>query len=78
MVPKIKPYPNYKPSSIEWLGEVPAHWEVRRLKTTAINIVELKDRCDFDEIYIALEHIESWTGKYRSDGLKHFEGQVKK
>ena len=27
-----KPYPAYKPSGVEWLGEVPAHWEVRRLK----------------------------------------------
>ncbi len=28
----LKPYPNYKPSSVEWLGDVPAHWEVTRLK----------------------------------------------
>ena len=26
------PYPHYKPSGVEWLGDVPAHWEVRRLK----------------------------------------------
>ncbi len=26
-----KPYPAYKPSGVEGLGEVPAHWEVRRL-----------------------------------------------
>ena len=28
---KYKPYPKYKPSGIEWLGEVPEHWEVSRL-----------------------------------------------
>ena len=28
----LKPYPTYKPSGVEWLGEVPAHWDVRRLK----------------------------------------------
>ena len=27
-----QPYPTYKPSHVEWLGNVPAHWEVRRLK----------------------------------------------
>jgi type I restriction enzyme S subunit len=27
-----KPYPKYKDSNIEWLGMVPEHWEVRRLK----------------------------------------------
>ena len=26
------PYPNYKLSGVPWLGDVPAHWEVRRLK----------------------------------------------
>ena len=26
-------YPAYKPSGVEWLGEVPAHWKVMRLKT---------------------------------------------
>jgi len=25
------PYPSYKPSGIEWLGDVPEHWEVKRL-----------------------------------------------
>ncbi len=28
----LHPYPDYKPSGVEWLGEIPAHWEVRRLK----------------------------------------------
>ena len=28
----INPYPSYKPSGIAWLGEIPTHWEVRRLK----------------------------------------------
>ena len=33
MTAVLKPYPVYKPSGVEWLGEVPAHWDVRRLKT---------------------------------------------
>src|SRR5690606_36209877 len=27
-----QPYPDYKDSGIEWLGEIPSHWELRRLK----------------------------------------------
>lgn len=27
-----KPYPEYKHSGVEWLGDVPEHWEVKRLK----------------------------------------------
>ena len=32
MIAALKPYPAYKDSGVSWLGEVPAHWEVRRLK----------------------------------------------
>ena len=32
---KHKPYPVYTPSGVEWLGEIPAHWEVRRIKRVA-------------------------------------------
>ncbi len=34
-VRRFKLYPEYKDSGFEWLGEIPAHWEVRRLKTIA-------------------------------------------
>ena len=27
-----EPYPSYKDSGVEWLGEVPSHWEVRRAR----------------------------------------------
>lgn len=29
---KVERYPAYKDSGVDWLGEVPAHWEVKRLK----------------------------------------------
>jgi len=29
---KFPSYPKYKDSGVEWLGEVPEHWEVKRLK----------------------------------------------
>ena len=31
MATELKPYPTYKDSGVEWLGAVPAHWEVRQL-----------------------------------------------
>ena len=30
------PYPAYKPSSVPWLGDVPGHWRVRRIKTVLL------------------------------------------
>lgn len=29
---RFKPYPEYKNSGVEWLGDIPAHWSVKRLK----------------------------------------------
>ena len=31
MTTDLKPYPAYKPSGVEWLGDVPRHWEVVQL-----------------------------------------------
>ena len=31
----LGPYPAYRPSGVEWLGDVPEHWKVRRLRTVA-------------------------------------------
>lgn len=28
-------YPEYKASGVEWLGDVPEHWEVKRLRFVA-------------------------------------------
>ena len=28
----VKPYTAYKPSGVQWIGNVPEHWDVRRLK----------------------------------------------
>ena len=61
---KLPVYSNYKPSGIDWLGEVPSHWELKRLKIAA----QLDDRkVEADEEnpvpYIGMESIESGTGK---------------
>ena len=46
---KHKPYPKYKPSGVEWLGDVPEHWEVKRLKYAAsINDETLPETTDPD------------------------------
>ena len=29
---KLAPYPKYKPSGVEWLGEIPAHWSALPIK----------------------------------------------
>ncbi len=64
---KWKPYPAYKDSGVEWLGEVPVHWEVKRLKYIApASTAKLIEKPD-DLPYLGLENIESKTGRLLLD-----------
>ena len=74
-----KPYTAYRPSGIPWLGDVPAHWGAFRLKVNVFDVVNLTDHRNADERYIALEHVESWTGKISEPQSDiSFESQVKR
>ena len=79
MTTGLRSYPAYRPSGVLWLGDVPAHWEVRRLKTLAANESDLSNRRPLSEPCIALEQVESWTGKVEGSSLDvSFDSQVKK
>jgi restriction endonuclease S subunit len=56
----LNPNIKLKDSEIDWLGEVPEHWEVKKLKYAVNKIDELVDESNF---VIAVENIESKTGK---------------
>ena len=44
---RFKPYPAYKDSGVEWLGHIPAHWGVKRLKhLAAVNSETLPEDTD--------------------------------
>ncbi len=54
-VMKQPTYPKYKDSGVQWLGEVPEHWEVKRLKYSAtINDEALPETTepDFEFCYV--------------------------
>ncbi len=79
MTSDLKPYPHYKPSGVEWLGDVPSHWDVRRLKFSVENVADQTHKRWKREIYLAMEHVESWTGKYsESEPDVVFDSQVKR
>ncbi len=68
-----------KPSGIDWLGDIPGHWEQRRLKFLVRNVNEQTGSKLPDDVYVALEHIESWTGRIMlPDGEVAFDSQVKR
>ncbi|MCY3815982.1 MAG: restriction endonuclease subunit S [Gammaproteobacteria bacterium] len=64
-----KPYPAYKPSGVQWLGDVPAHWDVRRLCTLVNISTGGRDTVDAREygkypFFVrsqTVERIQTWT-----------------
>lgn len=59
---KWKAYPAYKDSGVEWLGEIPEHWEVKRLKYIAlINVDVLPENTPSDYVikYVDISNIDS-------------------
>jgi type I restriction enzyme S subunit len=59
-----------KDSGIEWLGQIPVHWEIRRLK----NVVDLRNEkvfsIDSGKPYIGMENVEPWIGKFLDTDLE--------
>lgn len=55
-----------KPSGVPWLGEIPAHWGLKRLKFHVEQVGEKTSEPLAGVAYIGLEHIESGTGKFIS------------
>lgn len=68
-----------KPSGIEWLEDIPKHWELRRLKFLASNTTNQTTTKASDEIYLAMEHVQSWTGVAQPlEGEVEFASTVKR
>ena len=62
---RYRPYPAYKDSGVEWLGEIPAHWEVLRLKHLAtVNDEALPATTDpsMEIAYVDIGNVDSIQG----------------
>lgn len=57
----MKRYSEYKDSGVKWIGEIPGHWNAVSLKRVVKLINEKSNEQNIP--YIALENIESFTGK---------------
>ena len=55
----MKRYPEYKESGVEWIGEIPKHWEVKKLKYVAKILPSNVDKHIYpDEIQVRLCNIQ--------------------
>ncbi len=73
-------YPAYKASGVDWLGELPTHWEIKRLKR---NLRLLTEKTSRRTNPVALENIESWSGRFvttdtefQGDGIAFERGDI--
>ena len=59
---KYEPYPEYKDSGVEWLGQIPSHWDIRKLKQISSAKVSSVDKhskedekpvflCNYTDVY---------------------------
>lgn len=51
-----------KSSNVYWLGDIPEHWDVVRLKKLVT--LSTEKTTDSSAPYIGMENVESWTGRY--------------
>ncbi|WP_330442277.1 restriction endonuclease subunit S [Flavobacterium sp. C4GT6] len=71
----IDPNVKFKYTGIEWIGEIPEHWEVKRLKY-ACSLINNKTS-EKPEYILALENISSWSGVITGNPYKNnMEGDV--
>ena len=79
MIIDLKPYPKMKDSGVEWLGKVPEHWKIKRLKSSVNNVIQQTVDHQKPDLYVAMEHVESWTGRLILSGTGvSFDSQLKR
>ncbi len=49
MIPQLKPYPAYRETEVEWLGEIPKHWNVIRGKWL-LNCIDVRSTLGDEEL----------------------------
>ena len=73
------PIPKMKDSGVEWLGKVPEHWKIKRLKSSVNNVIQQTVDHQKSDLYVAMEHVESWTGRLILSGTGvSFDSQLKR
>jgi type I restriction enzyme, S subunit len=76
----INPDVRLKDTGIDWLGEIPEHWEVKKLKYV-VDLITGKSNGDLQKV--GLENIESNSGnfidtnsEFQGDGIKFIIGDI--
>ena len=69
---KYKPYPAYKESGVEWLGEVPGHWEVKPIKRIASSnddVLTEKTPDEYEIEYVDISSVDEVGGIIKTEEM---------
>ncbi len=77
LLPALPRYQAYKDSGVEWIGEIPEHWDLSPLKHRLILVSEKVSSKNMTHLYYGMENVESWTGKF-IEGFTTVEGLANK
>ena len=72
MTSDLKPYSAYKDSGVEWLGEVPTHWEVQRADrrlSVVKHPVDLNEISDQQVVHYSIPNVQQVGGGVIESGL---------
>ncbi len=71
-----KPYPAYKDSGVEWIGDIPEHWEVKRTKSVVSILKVIAGKLGYEVISVTqrglrLKDTSSFEGQNAQDYSKY-------
>ncbi len=72
MSARYKPYPEYKPAGVEWLGDIPSHWRANRLKyLSSANDEALLETTspDYELLYVDIGSVDRVDGVTNKESL---------
>ena len=78
----LNPNVEMKDSGVEWIGEIPSHWEITKMKY-GVNHLSEKGKPEKSDIKISPENVESDTGvcfnlysEHESEGMRFQSGDI--
>ncbi|MCD0160199.1 restriction endonuclease subunit S [Deinococcus sp. 6YEL10] len=82
---RLRPYPSYKDSGVEWIGEIPENWEVKRLKqlTYSAGRGEGPQYTETSDVWVINQACVRWDGldlsrkKFNDPSAKVGKGKLK-
>lgn len=76
----MKQYPKYKPSNIDWIGDIPEHWDVKRLKyvaTASPSNIDKKSKEDEDSIFLC-NYVDVYKNDFITDEIEFMKATASK